>query len=204
MKHSIKNLILSGCTMLLMASCGINKQVEQLKAFEKCRYDLLSADSLSIASVPISDLVDKNGFNFTKTPRLALAFLRKDVPFAAKLNLKVTNPSADLAAINQFEYKILFKNHELAQGLVDQQIAVQPAGGETTVPIKINSNVYELLSDTKTAQDIADFFAAGKSGKEKKGIMTIKIKPTIGLGGKKITYPGYITIDKEVSSKILL
>ena len=200
----MKKLILAGCILLSLAGCGINKQVEQLKAFEKCKYDLLSADSLTVANIPIADMVDAKGFNLAKTPRLALALLRKDVPFAAKINLKVTNPSADLAAINQFEYKILFKNHELAQGLVDQQIAVQPAGGETTVPIRINSNIYELLSDSKAAQDIADFISAGKSGKDEKGIMTIKIKPTIGLGGKKITYPGYITIDKEISSKILL
>jgi len=200
----MKKLIFSGCLVLLMAACGINKQVEQLKAFEKCKYDLLSADSVEIANVPVMNLVNEKGFDYGKAPRLALALLRKDVPFSAKLNLKVTNPSADMAAINQFEYKILFKNHELANGLVNQAIAVEPAGGETTVPIRINSNIYSLISDTKAAQDIADFITAGKSGKEKKGIMTIKIKPTIGLGGKKISYPGYISIDKEVSSKILL
>jgi len=200
----MKKLIFSGCIVLLMAACGVNKQVEQLKAFEKCKYDLLSADSVEIANVPVMNLVDEKGFDFGKAPRLALALLRKDVPFSAKLNLKVTNPSADLAAINQFEYKILFKNHELANGLVNQAIAVEPAGGQTTVPIRINSNIYSLISDTKAAQDIADFITAGKAGKEKKGIMTIKIKPTIGLGGKKISYPGYISIDKEVSSKILL
>ncbi|WP_207533426.1 hypothetical protein [Desertivirga arenae] len=200
----MKKLILSCSVILLLAACGINKQVEQLKAFEKCKYDLLSADSVSIANVPVMNLVGEKGFDYAKAPRLALALLRRDVPFSAKLNLKVTNPSADLAAINQFEYKILFKNHQLAEGLVNQAIAVEPGGGQTTVPIKLNSNIYDLLSDTKAAQDIADFITAGKSGKEDKGIMTIKIKPTIGLGGKKITYPGYITIDKEVSSKILL
>jgi len=201
----MKKIAYFSCALLLFAGCGINKQVKNLKAFEDCRYEISSADSMYIANVKVTDLVNKDGFDFAKTPRLALALLRKDVPLTGRVNLLINNPSADLAAINQFEYKVLFKNQELANGLVDQEIAVAPNGGKTRVPIKINSNIYQLLTDTKTQDAIADFILAAKDGKEeKKGIVTIKIKPTIGLGGKKIKYPGYITIDKEVSSKILL
>lgn len=199
----MKHLFFFSFALIMLASCGVNKQVEQLKAFENCKYELLSADSIFIANIPVSSLIGKNGFDMARTPRLAMAFLRQDIPFTARLNMQIRNPSADLAAINQFEYKIFFRNHELATGLINQLIQVEPNGGETTVPIRLSSNVYSLLADGKTQQDIADFIMAGKEGKEKKGIMTIKIKPTIGLGGKKLSYPGYISIDKEISSKIL-
>ena len=53
-------------------------------------------------------------------------------------------------------------------------------------------------------EEILDFVRGGESGAaERKGVVTIKIKPTIDVGGKLVKYPGYITIDKEVSSKIL-
>jgi len=200
----MKKIAYISLSILLFAGCGINKQVKNLKAFEDCRYEITSADSLYIANVKVTDLVNNGGFDFSKTPRIALALLRKDVPLSGKINMLIRNPTADLAAVNQFEYKILFKNAELANGLVDQPISVQP-NGEARVPIKINSNIYGLLSDSKTQDAIVDFISSAKEGKEeKKGIVTIKIKPTIGFGGKKIKYPGYITIDKEVSSKILL
>ena len=206
MRYTHMNKLIYICfSMLLLSACGLNKQVDQLKAFEDCKYELKSADSMYIANIKVADVITKNGFDLAGTPRLALALLRKDVPFTAKLNLLIKNPSSELAGINQFEYKVLFKNHELANGIVDRTISVSPNGGETLVPIKVNSNLYSLLSDKEAQNAITDFILAGREGKEeKKGIVTIKIKPTIGLGGKMIKYPGYITIDKEISSKILL
>ncbi len=52
--------------------------------------------------------------------------------------------------------------------------------------------------------DIGDFLSSASRGTEKKGMVTLKIKPSILIGGNLVKYPGFITIDKEVSSKILL
>jgi hypothetical protein len=49
-----------------------------------------------------------------------------------------------------------------------------------------------------------EFMQGGDTpGTEKKGVITLKIKPTIDVAGKLMNYPGYITVDKEISSKIL-
>ena len=197
----MKKIGILSLIVLLFAGCGINRQIGNLKAFEKCRYDLISADSIYVANINASNLMGESGLDLKKTPRLALAILRKDVPLRARLNLSIENPSPDLAAINQFEYKILIKNRELATGFVNQEIAVNPSD-KVTVPIQLNANVYNLLTDQKIQDAIADF-VTDDSGK-KKGVVTIKIKPTLGTGNRKIKYPGYITIDKEISSKILL
>jgi hypothetical protein len=51
---------------------------------------------------------------------------------------------------------------------------------------------------------ITDFLiGSDDSDKERKGMVTIKIKPTLDFGNRQIKYPGYITIDKEISSKNL-
>lgn len=190
---------------MIASACGINKQIERARAFEKCRYDILSADSIYLAGIDVKQVVKSQNFDLLKSPRLALYLLRKDIPFEGRLNLQIKNPSNTLAAINQFEYKILIKDQELASGLIDKAIAVQPNGGVLTVPIRINSNIYNLLTDSKAQREVSDFFNSltGGSG-QTRSIVTIKIKPTIGVGNKLIKYPGYITIDKEISKKIFM
>lgn len=197
----MKELRLLVALLFIISGCGINKQVDKLKAFEKCTYDIVSADSVYVGNVDISELVNRNGFDLAKMPGLVLSMLRKDVPLKARLYLKVQNPTNSEAAINQFEYKVLHKNVELANGFVSQKISVPSNGGVTTVPININSNIYHVLSDPKTQKAFSDFISDGKA--EKKAVLTLKIKPTLDFGNRQIQYPGYITIDKEITNKIL-
>jgi hypothetical protein len=188
----------------MFSACAINKQVSQIKALEDCKYEIASADSITIANIDVRKFLGKEEIDLGKMPRLAFAFLRKNVPLKARLNLSISNPSNRLAAINQFEYKVLIKNRELAGGFVNQKVFISPNGGSTMVPIQINSNVYEVLSDDKVRDAVTDFFIGAEDNrKENKGVLTIKIKPTLDLGNRQIKYPGYITIDKEISSKNL-
>ena len=136
-------------------------------------------------------------------PALALGFLRQDIPLRANLKLEITNPSNSLAAINNFDYIILINKQELVNGTVDQRVSIEP-GQTTTVPLFLNANIYQFLSNPKILDEVTKFLTSPKNGTETKGMVTIKIKPSIMVGGNLVKYPGYITIDKEVSSKILL
>lgn len=186
-----------------MASCGLNKQARQIEALEKCTYEISSADSVYVAGRDVSQMLKNRTLELRNVPELALALFRKNIPLKARVNLKIDNPTSTEAAINQFEYIVLIKNQEIANGFVNQKVIIQP-GGTTTVPVRVNSNIYSFLSNGKTMEEILDFIRGSESGaSERKGIVTIKIKPTIDVGGKLVKYPGYITIDKEVSSKIL-
>ena len=199
----MKKIFLLCLVAMFALSCGINKQARQIKALENCKYEITSADSLIVAGTDVSKLINSRNIDISRVPGLAIAFLRKDIPFAGRLNLQIKNPSSDLAAINQFEYKVLIKDQEIATGFVDQRVSIAP-GGTTTVPMRVNANIYQFLSNGKTMKEIVDFIQGGNSaGTEKKGVVTLKIKPTIDFAGKLIKYPGYITIDKELSSKIL-
>lgn len=191
-----------GVLGLALSACGINKQMDQLKAFEKCRYEIASADSVYLGNVDVTHLLETKDFNLARVPSLMLAVLRQDVPLKARINLRIQNPANQVAAINQFEYKILHKNTELATGFVNRKVTVEPGGGVTVVPINVNSNIYRLLSDPKNQKAFADFIAEGK-GNEKKTVLTVKIKPTLDIGNNQVQYPGYITVDKEITSKIL-
>lgn len=199
----MKQVLLACFIILGLGSCGINKQAQQIKALEKCDYRLTDATNISIAGTDVMKLINGTSVNAANIPGIALGLLRKDIPLRAKLNLEITNPSNALAAINNFDYIVLINRQEVFNGSVDQSVSIG-AGQTTQVPVQVNANIYKFLTDNKMLEDIGAFVSGATNGSEKKGLVTLKIRPSIKMGGELIKYPGYITIDKEVSSKILL
>jgi LEA14-like dessication related protein len=199
----MKKIIFLCLTAIIIQSCGINKQQQQIKALEKCTYKIHSADNISLAGTDVKRLLNDQNINLGSLPGLALGLLRKDIPLKARLNLEITNPSSNVAGINEFEYKILINKQELAGGFVNQEVNIQP-GQSTTVPVDLIANIYPFVTNSKVMNEITEFLQGNKNGGEKKGILTLKIRPSIKVGGALVKLPGFITIDKEVSSKILL
>lgn len=201
---NMKNTLWLCFFTITIFSCGINRQAQQIKALEDCTYKVTGVKQVSIAGTDIKQLMEQQTFSLTSLPGVALGLLRKDIPLRANLNLEITNPSSNLAAINQFEYKILVNNTDLAQGIINQNVSI--AQGQTvTVPVQLVSNIYGLVSNGNVFNDIVKAAKKGSSSKDEKlGLLTIKIKPTFMLGNTPVKYPGYITINKDISSKILL
>jgi hypothetical protein len=200
----MKKILLLCLSAIVISSCGINRQAQQIKALEKCTYRITSADQITLGGADVKKMINNQDINMGSLPGLALGLLRKDVPLRARLNLEVKNPTGDDASINEFEYKILINRQELATGFVNQALNVG-AGQTSTVPVDMEINVYPFVSNSKVMGEITDFLKSGKNGgPEKKGILTLKIRPSIKVGNSIVKYPGFITIDKEVSSKILL
>jgi len=199
----MKKILLICFAAVTIMGCGVNKQAQQIKALEKCKYKVVSATNLSVAGTDVKKLMNNQSFNLGSLPALAFGLLRRDVPFHATLNMEVTNPSNNDASVNQFEYKVLINGQEIASGFLNQEVSIAP-GQSVVVPLEVNTNVYQFINNAKVMGEIADFLRAGKDGPEKTGLITLKIRPSFMLAGALIKYPGFITINKEVSSKILL
>lgn len=206
MRSSIKLALLA--VPVLFSQCGVNRQVQQAKTLSKSQYAVQSADSISIAGYDIQEFKDirkLDDVNPLKYPRVAAGLLRKDVPFKASINLEITNPTNDIAAINQFDYRLLLAGNELATGVVQQRIEVPANGGKVIVPIPVNANAYGIITNSSTRNAFIDLVRnlAGSSQTSPSRI-TLKIRPTIMLGNKAVKYPGYIDIDKEVNRDLIL
>ena len=199
----LRKLLALSFISLLVISCGVNKQARQLQTLEDCQYEIRSADSIYVAGRNVSKMINNNQLNLSSMPEFAWAYLQKDIPMKARINLKIKNPTQQLAAINRFEYLVLIKGQQLASGMVNQKVSIA-AGDSITVPVSVNANIYQILSNGSTMQEIVEFLKGGNDqATEKKGIITLKIKPSIAIGDNLVNYPGYITIEKELSSKIL-
>jgi hypothetical protein len=201
-KH-MKKVIIACLAVSIMLGCGVNKQAQQIKALEKCTYKILSANNITVGGADLKNIVNAENINLASLPGLALGLLRQDVPLRGKLNLEISNPTDNDASINDFEYKVLINNQELATGLVNKMVNVAP-GSKTVVPVDLNLNVYQFISNKKVMDEVSKFLQAGPNDQEQKGLLTLKIKPSIHVGNSSFKYPGFITIDKEISSKILL
>ncbi|WP_410220293.1 hypothetical protein [Pedobacter sp.] len=199
----MKRILFFSLFILTVTSCSLTKQGQQIRALEKCEYRIMDATDISLAGTDVKKLINGKAVNPVNLPGLALGLLRKDIPLRAKLNLEITNPTGDLAAINNFEYKILINRQEIANGFVDQSVSIG-SNQSVKVPLVLNTNVYQFLTDNKIIDDISSFIAGATNGSEKKGLVTLKIKPSIRIGNELVKYPGFITINKEISSKILL
>ncbi|RZK40828.1 MAG: hypothetical protein EOO90_13470 [Pedobacter sp.] len=199
----MKKTLLFCLLVVTLSGCGINKQAQQIKALEQCEYKFIDASNVTVAGTDIKKIVDQQTVNLAGLPSLALGFIRRDIPLRATLDVEISNPSSNIAAINNFEYIILINKQEIAQGAVDQVIQVNP-GQKLQVPVQLNANIYQFLSNGKTLDDITKFLTGAQRGVNEVGLVTIKIKPSIRVGKELVKYPGFITINKEVSNKILL
>ena len=188
--------------------CGVGRQVGEAKALGDCKYNIVSADSMLVAGYDVREFRNMRrleDFNPIKYPRLAAGLLTRNIPFGAKINLEITNPTTKLAALNQLEYRVLLAGKELAQGFINQRVEVPSAGGKTVVPVRLKTNAYELLTDPATRDAFANVLrnlSGDQSSSPTKVI--IKIKPTIDMFNKAVNYPGYITIEQELTGKMLI
>ncbi len=182
-------------------SCGVETQVSQLEALQSCIFKVKTVDSIYLANTPIEKLYNKNGLDLSRAPSLAFSMLQQKLPIKARINLGVTNPGSEDAGINAFEYIIMIADQELMKGFYNQAIMVPGNGGEVTIPFKIDTDIYPIMSKPENQKLIADFFSASK---DTSVLITVKIKPNIIVADKKVEYPGYIDIKKVLSNKELL
>ncbi|MBM3400775.1 MAG: hypothetical protein FJY21_00425 [Bacteroidetes bacterium] len=195
----MKKILVVSLIALILSGCGVSRKISLL---EQCRYDIKSADSIYFFGRDLSQQIKTGGFDLGSLPELAIGVLRKDIPLRARINLGIDNPGSKAIEINQFDYVISFKGIELVNGTTDRRITIQ-SEGSTLVPIKIETNIYSILSERNTREEILSYLR-GANGREpvQKSQISIKIRPSIRIGKKLIKYPAYITMDKELNSNM--
>lgn len=195
----MKKILLICFIALAIGGCGVSRKISLL---ENCRYDIKSADSVYLGGRDITQSMKTGVLDLGSLPEIAVGLFRKNIPFRARINLGINNPGAGSIELNQFDYIISFKGQELANGTTARRIEINP-NESVTVPIMINSNIYSILSDRNTRDEIISLMRGTEGNRnDQKSIINIKIRPSFRVGKKLIKYPTYINIDKELSREI--
>ncbi|WP_207426322.1 hypothetical protein [Pedobacter sp. SYSU D00535] len=185
---------------IIISSCGLKQQADELRALERCTYQIVSTDSLFLGSINVSQLAKTNSFEWTLLQELGPAVINQQLPLKGIIALEVTNPGTEKAGINEFEYQVWIKDQQLAAGLVDQTVSVGAGGGKDTISIRIDENIYPIIAKPENQQALSSFVI---SDSLKTAVITLKIKPALLVGNEKIKYPGFMTVEKELTNKQL-
>lgn len=181
-------LVLSGCSAL-----------SELSAFKSCEFRLYSFQEPAICGIDISDRRSWSDFSFMDAQVVGANLLRGTLPFDITVNVEVRNPGKSTAAVNSIEWQAFIDDLELAGGILDRRVEVPPSGGLAIIPLKVHADMFDYVEgeNPQTMMNFAmNLLGAGNQPSQ----ITMKIKPSVLVGGQNIAYPGFFTITQEFSS----
>ncbi len=194
--------------LFALTQCSMSKSVREARALGDCKFRLAGADSVYLAGIDVKEFKEIKDFkdiDLLRYPALGVGLMRKSVPLDLRITLEASNPTRQIAGVEQVEYKVLLGNSEIFSGFHNQRIEVLPGTGTTLIPIQLSTNAYGLVMDNQTRNDFLKLLEALTSTKEQKAArMLIKLKPTLAFGSKQVNYPGYITFEQNITADMLL
>jgi hypothetical protein len=200
-KHRVAVHALTGLLAVAsLSQCGIQEQVQQAKAFKNVDVRLASVDQATVGGINVLNLRQATDLGTAERALLVAAATAGNLPLRMRVNLEFRNPNSETAALNEFDYIALIDGKEVAKGHTNQRIEVPANGGLTTAPIQVEGNLRQVLGE-KSGESLADF-ALGLTDRDRQPLrFTLKLKPTfITSSGKRISPPGYSTVEKEFTA----
>ena len=196
MKTSSISIILLISIIAAFSSCGIIDQSRAMKNFGECSFWLMDVQDVTLAGVDLQYVDQFSDLSFSETARITAAVLSGDLPLSFILNVEVYNPNPEKALMNEFKWILFIDDKEITKGIVERRVEVSPNGGTALLPISLSIDLFDALSG-ENADAIMNFGfkLAGHGGEP--GRIKLKAKPSVYVSGKKINYPGYITVEGE-------
>ena len=202
----LRRLLLSATLLsaggLLPGCAGVSRQVEEAKNFQDCTFALQGIEQATLAGVDITNVRSAADLSVADRARLLAAYAAGAVPLNMRVNLQVTNPNNDLAALNALDYKILIDGNELATGATTQRLTV--SGHSTnTLTLPITADARQALRNG--GAEALGGFALGLADRNRQPTrVTIAVRPSVKFLGATFRKPDYITVDKYVTAREVL
>ena len=187
-------------TMMLLSSCEILEQAQQMANLTKCEFRLNSVDQLRLAGVNIQQVRQLSDLNFLDAAKITAAAAGGTLPLNFTLNVEVKNPNPAAAGLNRLDWILLIDDIEMTTGVNDQRVQVAANGGTAIIPLTIGIDLRQALQG-KSADAIANFGLNLAGAGNRPTRITLKAKPTIMVGSQTISYPGYLTVQNEFTSR---
>lgn len=196
----VKRLLVLFAITLILSSCDVVKQIEQMGMLAKCDFRLKTVENTNLAGVNIQRVQKLGDLNFIDAARISAAMTGKELPLTFTLNVEARNPNASPASMQRIDWILLIDDIEMANGTNTQQVMIPANQGTIIIPLQISSDLKKSLTG-KSGNAILNFaFNLAGAGNTPSRI-SLKAKPTILIGSFPLAYPGYITVTQEFSSK---
>jgi hypothetical protein len=183
----------------ILGSCSVLEQASELQSFAKCEFRLKSVQNIRLAGVNVQQINDVSDLTIMEMAKLTTAFTSKNMPLKLTLNVEVRNPNRSKAALNELEWILFIDDIQMTSGNLNKRTEVPPYNGLAMLPIAMEFDLFEVLSG-KSADAIINFALNLAGAGNRPTRIMLKAKPTLYVGSKKLTYPGYIRIENEFTS----
>lgn len=179
----------------MLSSCGVMDQTRGMKNFTKCSFRIRDVQDLTLAGVNVQNVQSFSDLNFAESAKITAILLSGELPLTFTLNIEIQNPNEDEAMMNEMDWILFIDDNEIVDGSLNKKIKIGP-GGISVVPVPLNLDLLKLLTG-ESSQSVMNFGLnlSGNGGSPSR--MKLKIKPSVYISGKKISYPGYISIEDE-------
>ncbi|TPG63058.1 LEA type 2 family protein [Hymenobacter nivis] len=193
---------LLGAALFASSCASLNQQKEEGKNFKECEFKLQSIEQATLGGVDVTNVRSAADLSGGDRARIVAAYATGSLPLNMRVNLQVTNPNNEVAALNALDYKIMLDGNEVATGATTQRIEVGPnSTAIATVPV--NADVRKAIADG--GLESVGNFALGLADRNRQPTrVTIAIRPTVKIFGTTIKRPGYITVEKDVTARQLI
>ncbi len=182
------------CVAFLWTSCDVAQQALGTYNLFQCKYQYNSIANLNLAGVNLQNAKSLSSLNPLSVASLIAAFSdsKKSIPLQFTLNLNVTNPNAQPAILNGLQYILEIDNQEMTTGAVDSRMQIAN-GQPAQLPININFDLRKAMSG-KTGDALKNMAFNFVGLGEQATNVTIRLKPSLAVGGQIIASPAYIPV----------
>ncbi len=192
----MKKAFILASLVLLSTGCAL---LNELTAFTKCEFSFHSVEDPVISGVQVSAVRSFTDFGWMDGQRILADILRGTLPFAITANVEVRNPGPAGAAVNSVQWIAFLDNMEIGSGTLERRIEIAPNGGRSMMPVRIEADLFEFL-EGENPRSMVNFALNLMDAGGQPSHLSLKIKPSVLIGGQSVYYPGFFTIDREFSS----
>lgn len=187
--------------IIIFAAIAVNSCnfLKEISALGKCEFRVTTLDDPEIAGVDVSQIRSFTDLSFVDMGIISASFLKGDLPLSFTLNVEVRNPNPATAALNGLEYLAFIDDVEVASGQLDRRVEIPANGGVTSIPLRLNTDLIDIMKKD-SRQSLVNFGLNLADAGNRPTRVSIKVKPTILVGGMEINYPGYFTVKHDFTS----
>lgn len=188
--------------MLLFATltgCSILAELTAIAAITKCEFSFHSAQDPVVSGINVMQVRSFSDLTFLDGQKVVSNILQKKLPFGITANVEVKNPGVNTAAVNYIEWIAFIDDIQISTGKIEKRVEITANGGTAIIPIRIEADLFEYLEgdNPKTMLNFClNLVDAGGQPTR----LSMKIKPSVYVGSKMLSYPDYFTISKEFKS----
>lgn len=196
MQRRTKSFFLLLLIPCILSSCSFLKE---MAALGKCEFRMTTLEDPELAGIDISRVRSFSDLGLTDMGIITASIVKGELPLAFTLNIEARNPNPATAAMNKLEYMAFIDDVQVASGAMDRRVEIPPGGGIATIPLLLNTDLIDILGKD-SRQALVNFGLNLADAGNKPTRVSLKVKPTILVGGLEIVYPGYFNVKYDFTS----